>query len=74
MAKATAIFQEIRFTGLDKELTECYVFIEAEGDCPNSVQGWHYKAFPASKSVEEIVSNLDKDDPIFWPLKAPSRL
>jgi len=74
MAKATATFKEIRFTGLDSELTECYVFIEAGGDCPHTVQGWHHKAFPASQSVQDILANFGKDDPILWPLKAPLNL
>jgi hypothetical protein len=71
MSKATVTYKEIRFTGLDTELTHCFVLLEAGGDCPIGVQGWHYKAFPPSKSVGEIIESLPSDDPILWPQMAP---
>jgi len=71
MSKATVTYLEIRFTGLDTELTHCYVLCQAGGDCPLGVQGWHHKAFPASKSVADIVGTLGADDPVMWPQAAP---
>jgi hypothetical protein len=73
MSDAIATIKEIRFTGLDSELTHCFVSIEAGGDCPIGVQGWHYKAFPPTKSVVDIVGSLGSDDPVLWPLKAPAK-
>lgn len=71
MAPAGAIFKEIRFV-IEDELTQCYVAIQATGDAPLGVQGWHHKTFPASKSVLEIVSGFSgEDDPLLWPLNAP---
>ena len=71
MANSTVTYKEIRFTGLDTELTHCYVLCEAGGDSPLGVQGWHHKVFPASKSVHDIVSSLGKDDPVMWSQEAP---
>jgi hypothetical protein len=71
MANSTVTYKEIRFTGLDTELTHCFVLCEAGGDSPLDVQRWHYKAFPASKSVLDIVGTLGKNDPVMWPQMAP---
>lgn len=72
MGAAGAIFREVRFV-IEDELTQCYVAIDATGDAPLGVQGWHHKTFPASKSILDIVNGFaTKDgDPILWPLNAP---
>jgi hypothetical protein len=71
MANASYTYKEVRFTGLDGELTHCFVWITAQGDAPIGVQGWHHKAFPPSVSLVDIAKNFGKDDPILWPLCAP---
>lgn len=71
MANSTVTYKEIRFTGLSSELTHCFVLCEASGDSPLGVQGWHHKAFPASKSVLDIVGSLGKDSPVMWPQAHP---
>lgn len=71
MGKATVTYKEIRFTGLDTEITHCFVACEAGADCPLGVQGWHYKAFPPSMSALDILATLGKDDPVLWPQMAP---
>ncbi len=63
-------YKEIRFI-IEDELTQCYVHLEAGGDAPLGVQGWHHKTFPASTSILDIVGNMDKDDPVLWSLNAP---
>jgi hypothetical protein len=69
MSRCTSEFRELRF--VLGELTEVYVHVEARGDCPLGVQGWHFKAFPATKSVHDIVGSFETDSPLLWPQKAP---
>ena len=65
-------YRELRFV-IEDELTQVYVLIEALGDCPLGVQGWHHKTFPASKSVQQILEEGVKgDDPVLWPLSSPN--
>lgn len=68
MADAGYNFREVRIV-IEDDLTHCYVFLEALGDCPIGVQGWHYKAYPASYNRDnfwtELVHALE------WPLEAP---
>ena len=71
MGTAGAIFKETRFV-FEEELTQCYVFIQATGDAPLGVQGWHHKTFPASKSAVDILLSMAKDDPILWSQKSPN--
>lgn len=71
MAYAGVEYKELRFV-IGKELTDVYVLCDAVGDCPTGVQGWHYKVFPPSKSVEDILQVMfGEDDCVMWPLKAP---
>lgn len=71
MGKAAVKYKEVRFV-IDDEITHAYVLCEAIGDCPLGVQGWHYKAYPASVAIDEIVTEaFAKDDPVLWPQKAP---
>ena len=71
MGKCAATFREIRFV-LEDELTQVFVAIEAVGDCPISVQGWHHKTFPASLSAIDILNRIGTgDDPVLWERGAP---
>ena len=76
MADASYDIREERFV-IDPEITHVYIFLEAHGDCPIGVQGWHYKAFPASIPVIDIIGKHmwlgtgEDDDPVLWPQKAP---
>lgn len=72
MGKAGYSVLEFRFV-IEPELSQCYVYVRAEGDCPFGVQGWHHKTFPASKSLSDVVKMWSDgaEDPIMWPLSAP---
>ena len=74
MGAASYKYREIRFV-IEDELTHCYVFLEAAGDCPLGVQGWHHKVYPASKSVLDIIqltaSGDAEHDPVLWGQEAP---
>lgn len=71
MAAAGMKYRELRFV-IEDELTQVYVLIEALGDCPMGVQGWHHKTFPASKPVIDILTRLGRDnDAVLWPQQAP---
>jgi len=69
MGKAYMKYREIRFI-IEDELTQVYVFIEAIGDSPLSVQGWHHKTFPASRVIVDII-NEDLANSVMWGLEAP---
>lgn len=71
MGRCAAKIHEIRFV-LEDELTQTYVLVEALGDCPLGVQGWHHKTFPASKSAMDILKEIrDGDSPVMWHQQAP---
>lgn len=71
MGKAGVNYREIRFI-IEDELTQVYVLIEALGDCPLGVQGWHHKTFPKSQPVADLVPLIfTKDDPVLWGQEAP---
>ncbi len=72
MGRCQAVIREVRFV-IEGELTHCYVAVDAAGDCPISVQGWHHKAFPASKSAKDILESKDFQDYLLWDLGAPDR-
>ena len=69
MANSKYNFREVRMVYED-DVTHCYVYLEALGDCPIYVQGWHYKAFPASVPGCDIFENQVLEA-IKWPLAAP---
>lgn len=71
MGKCEVTYREVRF--LINELTEVYVRVDADGDCPMGLQGWHYKAFPPGKVIEEILQEMFNgvDDCILWGQQAP---
>ena len=70
MGKAGTIYREVRFV-IEEELTHCYVRMDATGDAPLGVQGWHHKAFGASKSIQDIVASFSTDSPVLWAQEAP---
>lgn len=70
MSYAGSVIREMRFV-IEDELTHVYVAVDALGDCPLGVQGWHYKVFPASKSAVDILRSPDFSDHLLWPQEAP---
>jgi len=68
MGKCESTIKKVLFV-IEDEMTHCYVAVEAKGDCPIGVQGWHHKSFPASISVEDILKKYF--DYLLWPLNAP---
>lgn len=74
MGPASLAYKEIRFV-IEEELTHAYVFIEAYGDSPIGVQGWHHKVFPPSIPTIDILGKHmfghDDDACVLWGLEAP---
>ena len=70
MANAGYDILEVRFL-IKPDYTECYIYCEAVGDCPISVQGWHYKVFSKETTVEEIVKIYPMQC-VVWPQKSPN--
>lgn len=54
---------------IDDEITRIWVAVDATGDAPLGVQGWHHKAFPPSAGAACDI--LAKADFILWPQEAP---
>ena len=54
----------------DEQVTHVYVALEAHGDSPIGVQGWHYKAFPARIPTIDILKN-EIAGAVLWPQAAP---
>lgn len=74
MAHSGVIYREFRCVILD-DFTECYVLMDATGDSPLGVQGWHYKVFPKNMSVQDILLEAftGEENAILWPQKAPTK-
>ena len=70
MGYCGAEIREIRFI-FEEELTQVYVLVNAIGDCPIGVQGWHHKTFPASKTAADILQNDLPKDYLLWAQEAP---
>lgn len=71
MGKAGYNYKEVRFV-FEEELTQCYVSLDATGDAPMGVQGWHHKTFPVSKSAIDILKGFaEEDDPVMWAQDYP---
>jgi len=68
MEKCESTIMKILFI-IEEEMTHCHVAVQATGDCPIGVQGWHYKAFVPSISIVDILK--ENFDYLRWPLKAP---
>ena len=71
MGKCTSKITEIRFV-IEEELTECYIAVDAAGDCPIGVQGWHHKTYGASRSCQSILDEIGQGESyLLWPQDAP---
>jgi len=68
MANSSYSYKELRFV-IEPLQTQCYVLLEAQGDSPISVQGWHHKTFPVSRAIVDILYEVS--DAVTWPQKAP---
>lgn len=73
MGDCATFYDEIRFSVRRPDLTEMWVFIRGEGDCPHQLLGWHYKAFPSTMTTMDILKSwLDGgEDPMLWPRMDP---
>jgi len=75
MGDCSITYRELRV--LIGELTEMYILIDAAGDCPVHIQGWHHKSFPPNIPIEDILRDRmwqqgqPETDPVMWPLEAP---
>lgn len=69
MGKAGYSFKEVRIL-FEAQLTHVYVLLEAHGDCPIGVHGWHHKAFSAS--VSGLDALRESADAVMWVQDAPS--
>ena len=75
MADGKYTYDIIVFDVRDPDLTHAYCFVKGDYECPHTITGWHYKAFPARMNTLEIHQAMftDSKDPIvMWPLKAPN--
>ena len=75
MGAAGMIYREIRFR-FEDEITHCFVLIEATGDAPLGLQGWHTKSFGASYSALDLLRMWQEHaekfgEPSLWPQGAP---
>lgn len=70
MGKCDAVIQEIRIDTRDEKLTQIYILVNAVGDCPMGVQGWHHKTFSADVTIVDILQNHIEDH-LLWGLNAP---
>ena len=74
MSNCSVLFKEVRFK-IEDNHTDVYVLCHASGDCPPGVQGWHFKCFSGSMSIEIILLKsfgpLAEDSPFEWPQKSP---
>ena len=73
MGKCSVEYRELRFV-IEPELLQVYVSVQASGDCPLGVQGWHHKTFPPSVNAASFMQLWadGKEDPLLWSQKAPS--
>jgi hypothetical protein len=74
MADSSYEIVELRFDVRHPELTDVYAYIEAHGDAPHMVQGWHFKTYPHTLSTAAIHAKLGTDhenSPVMWPRRAP---
>lgn len=76
MANSGINYQRIIIDVTDPELTKCWVFIQALGDSPIGVHGWHFKAFGASVTSYHVMKKWadGEEDPLMWPQAAPEEM
>lgn len=74
MANSSVEIREVRFL-IEPELLQVYVRMDAFGDSPIGVQGWHHKTFPPSLNLQDVLQLWadGKEEPILWSQKAPPR-
>lgn len=67
MGKCAVTYREIRFIISDTGTT-AYVYMDATGDCPIMLHGWHKKAFNVSTTVLDVIQswNAGEEDPLLW--------
>jgi len=73
MGKCSITVNQIRFI-IKPEITHCYVAMDAVGDCPLGLQGWHKRSFPASTSCPDILEGIRTgaiEAPELWGQEAP---
>ena len=75
MANTKIAFQELRMDVRDPDFTHVYVFVENLSRDGFPIEGWHYKAFPASMSTLAIMEAWAKgeENPLMWGYKTPPR-
>ena len=73
MGACHTYYDELRFDVRDPGLTQVYMYIRCEGDCPHTIMGWHHKTFASTIPVQGILEKIGagEEDPIMWPMKAP---
>lgn len=73
MGDCAVFYDEIRFSVRNPDITEMWVFVRGEGDCPFQVLGWHYKAFPSSVTTIEILTAwlAGDENPMTWMRRDP---
>lgn len=74
VGRCTITYDEIRFDVRQPDLTDVYVFVSGEGDCPMQALGWHHKAFSGRHTTRDIHALLftsDEYDPVTWPRRSP---
>lgn len=64
---------EIRISVRDPEITDVWVYIRGEGDCPFQAVGWRFKSFPAAVTATDILQMWDRGElnVMEWPRMDP---
>jgi hypothetical protein len=77
MGKCQSSIKDVKVI-FDKGISHYYVLVEAVGDCPIGVQGWHHKAFSVKLEPGDIamgpliyMGDLSLEDCLTWGLEAP---
>lgn len=75
LGRATMSYREV-LVRLEDEQTRVFVFIEASGDVPFGLHGWHAKSFAPSYTALELLSmwvaRAEKfGEPALWPQGKP---
>ncbi len=69
MGRCEINYNLVFFDVRDPRITEAYVFVETNGDCPPVFSGWHHRSFPSTVTTSEILANIQKS--VEWPSEAP---
>ena len=72
MGDCNAYIRELRFV-IEPELLQVYISLDAWGDCPLGIQGWHHKTFPKSVSAADVLEKIreGEEEFILWRQEAP---